>query len=294
MGSSASIPAPQKTPSAAENYASWLGGYTGQTDNRLAAELADLGILQQLNQAYNQNNLDLSKSMTPEYMQFMMDAQKQYGSGMNDWYLSEAQRLGDAYKTASIDPQAAKIMAALGDQVHGDVLAGGNLNAEENRQVEQAVRAAQISRGMTHGSSAEFQEAVEKTVGGQNLKSQRQNAAMSFLNLQKQTQGDPLSFVMGNAGSYANGIFNPASVNYQGVSALTGQAMDMDNQSNIAYNQGLYNTNALNAQNKANASSGLGSALGMAVGGIGGFFAGGPMGAMAGASLGGGMGGSLF
>lgn len=286
MGSSGSIPVPQKTPNAAQNYGNWLSGYTGQSDQRLAAELSDLGILNQMNQLYNQNQLDLSKSMTPEYMNFLMDAQKQYGGQMNDFYLAEAQRIGDAYRTASMDPQAAKVLAALGDQTYTDLLAGGKLSGEENRQIEQAVRAAQISRGMTHGNSAEFQEAVEKTVGGQNLKAQRQNAASAFLQLQNQTQGDPLSYVMGNAGSAANGIFNPQGVNYQGVSSLTGQAMDMDNQANIAYNQLKYNVNALNQQRKDSSRQGIGSILGMGLGlGLGGGLAGGMFGGSMGAAL---------
>ncbi|MBK8478117.1 MAG: hypothetical protein IPL39_17970, partial [Opitutaceae bacterium] len=80
------------------------------------------------------------------------------------------------------DPTGYANREALGQQVMADVALGDSLSPAQQRRMEQQMREAQASRGNILGDAPMVDEVMAITGYGDQLKQQRQAAAMGFLN----------------------------------------------------------------------------------------------------------------
>jgi hypothetical protein len=90
---------------------------------------------------------------------------------------------------SQVDPTGMAGRQALEQQLVGNVQLGSQLDAETQRQVEQATRLAQQARGNMYGTPQMVEEAMTTGQAGLALQSQRQAALLSYLQ-SGQTPGD--------------------------------------------------------------------------------------------------------
>jgi len=177
--------------------------------------------------------------------------------GLLDILNSYAPQLKADYRSAN--PEATAILDKLNQQATSDLDLGNTLNPDQNRLVEQAVRAGQASRGMGFGPADIYGETLQKSAFGQDLLNQRRSFASSVLGMDQNVYGQLFANLL-NMGLSPNqsrtggpGLFNVES----------------------PYAQDVYNTNynaaassAISHANNMNALIGAGiSALGNLGGG---------------------------
>lgn len=97
----------------------------------------------------------------------------------------------------SLRPEDAALREELQRQITSELQLGGQLSGDQNRLLEQSIQGAQTSRGTAFGNSAVSAEALSKGTFSEALKKDRQNAASQLLQLNAQTQLDPISAVLG-------------------------------------------------------------------------------------------------
>jgi hypothetical protein len=189
--------------------------------------------------------------------------------------ISDVERLGPRAVAAmeAMDPTQAALRKALNEQVLGDLEAGGELTADELRQVQQQIRRSQAARGRGYGPSDALEESMGTYLAGNQLKQSRRGMAMQLLGVNASTGGvDPGLAVLGRAwqgnpqassllgqsqaamGSSGPRLFDPWS-SY--ASQLYGQNYDAATQAAMA-----------EAENKAGIIGGAMSAAGSILGGI--------------------------
>lgn len=106
---------------------------------------------------------------------------------------------------------------------------GGNLSADETRQVVQGTRAAASSRGLGTGFGAAVQEVLARTQYAESRKNDRRNYAKSVEALTQQRTNADRGYVS-NTFSQAAGFFDPQMRLYgRGGSAVSGQTPGTSN-----------------------------------------------------------------
>jgi hypothetical protein len=125
-------------------------------------------------------NLELGKKGTYETAQWQQDLlpilNRVYAGAQSDSYAA-----ADAAARAA-NPEAYAARTALGRQIAEELAAGGTMTDAQKRAYTEKVRGAQAARGNIMGDSASFEEALSLTGYADQLKKDRQAAALSFLN----------------------------------------------------------------------------------------------------------------
>ena len=248
--------APPPAPTAGEDYASWVKEYAQYSPERRASELSDIYTAMEVAGVQIPAELELAAKYGPQYNQQAIDLEKQFAPQYNE--LAQQQRMNEVAQAAELtpllrgmeDPVQAAIRAELGRQIQGDLSAGSGLTPDMLREIEQAVRGGQQARGMTQGNSAVTAEAFGKGRAGQELATSRRNAAQQFLQTQAQTQTDPLQFVTGRQQTKLATPFAAQLPQMAGVSALTPQAMQINNAGTLQNQLLRYNTDTFNKMNR--------------------------------------------
>lgn len=260
-GSSApAVPAATVQPTAGENYASSIKAYLENLPQLQQAESADIQKQLANIDQYTPQALALNAKYSPQYNQQIIDLEKQmapqYDQLQRDQFTRTANQVKDLTPLlrSTEDPQNAAIRTELGRQIESELGMGASLDPSLQREIEQAVRSGQSSRGMMRGNSAVSAEALVKGTQADQLRRNRQSAASQFLQLQAQTQQDPWTMITGvsstrqstpyqatqptnNATSTVGGLTNMQS----GINASNSQSQ---NQVNLLQSQLNYNTKA--------------------------------------------------
>ncbi|HWA07916.1 MAG TPA: hypothetical protein VG838_00465 [Opitutaceae bacterium] len=138
---------------------------------------------------------DLQRSEDAKTFAQNLDLGKQGTYAQADWQKDLLPQLNKVYSQAQTDslnaanaagrannPSAYATRDALGAQIAADLAAGDQMTDAQKRQYQEKVRGAQAARGNILGDSAAFDEALQLTDYGDQLKQQRQQAAENFLN----------------------------------------------------------------------------------------------------------------
>lgn len=246
MGKSSSSPSPPKQPDAGENYESWIKSYSQYAGQRRKAELGDVETQLQIANKLAPAMLELQREYTPE----MVRLERQLSPMIYDLQQSQRQReiqdvaeLAPLLRQAVEDPQSYAIRQALGQQIEGELSRGASLDPGLAREIEQGIRAGQTARGMSRGTGAVSAEALMKGTQAEQLRRNRQNQAMAFLQNQATTQIDPWTAITGRQGvRQALSYGSPAMPQgYQGVGQMAPMAMQQNAQAAQMNNMLGYN-----------------------------------------------------
>ena len=242
--------------------------------------------------------IDIEREYRPQYTQLAIDDARNalYGNNGNNGVMAllnqvapeaariqqaglSAQRAGDIADVASLagsarsaydqlNPEGAALLRRRNEIAQQELDAGYGLTDSQQRQAQQAVRAAQAARGLGMGPTDAFTEALYLGDRGRQQFGERLNLADRTIGMNQSFYGDPFQQILGR----------PSGANPQGyLSQAQGYA------SGPVFNPHAYdalydfNANAQNAANiaGANASAGImGAGLG-ALGSIGGGLLGG-------------------
>lgn len=227
MGGGSSGTAPS-VPSAGQSFGEFNQDYARYAD-LYASNLA----------SDQQTHLDISREYSPKQVQQALDLERQfYPQAMQLQLAERTQEAQDAaalqpYLAATEDPATRRIRETLASQYEQELAAGSSMTPEMAREVEQAIRSAQSSRGLTRGGSAVSGEALYKGAAGQALRSQRQSAAENFLKTQTATTINPYTALTGRQAAMQT---TPTGVNpsFSGISNLAGQGMNAQSQAATA------------------------------------------------------------
>jgi len=183
----------------------------------LQAQLA-----QQLAEVYQPQQLALQLGLTEEYLpqfaaidQAIIEAERR---GDFETVLELSAMLPDI-RAAAESPEVTALRTALGTGLNEQLAMGTQLTPEQQRQVEQELRASEASRGIELGQGSANREAVAKAIEGQELLNQRQAQAQSFLAQEAAATADPFLAALGRpstslstgAAQQAGGLALPTS-----------------------------------------------------------------------------------
>lgn len=140
-------------------------------------------------------------------------------------------------REAAERPEATAMRNLLFSQIGGDLALGGTLNPEQERDVVQGTRSAQMARGLGMGQGEANRESVTRALEGMRLLRERQGAASGLLAQEATQQIDPFMAVLGRP---ANATTLAAQQTQQG----SGQA-----------NVGQMSQNYWNSVNNANTNT---------------------------------------
>lgn len=135
---------------------------------------------------------DIAALNSDKMAQVMLDLQRKYGDDYIDEARSQLER-SDPEGFAARKELYDQIMGQLGEerdttmartlqqQIQDELEAGGTLDDQTRREVEQSVRRGQTARGNTMGNAAQFEEAMQVGTAAENRRNQRQGKALQFL-----------------------------------------------------------------------------------------------------------------
>lgn len=162
-------------------------------------------------------------------------------------YTSEAKR-----QLRELDPEGVALREQLGRSLATELSAGTGLTPEEERQVTQSVRGAQVARGNIYGGAPIAQEAISRYGAGVQRQQQRMANVQSYLGLNPiVAQAGGLSALQQGAAPYSptpipQGVnVNPAA-GQVGTNFALGVYGNQTSQYNamLDYNASIYNTQA--------------------------------------------------
>ena len=216
-------------------------------------------------------NADVSGKVSDQMAQALLDIQNNYGSAYIQQRLADLkqsdptgyaarQQLFDKI-TSDAEANPDRPMATeLQGQVNDMLKNSGQLDEQGKQQVEQGVRAGQVSKGIYLGNAPASQEASAVVGAADNLKAQQQGAAQSYLNAgisPEDVQYRRIQQSLSNLGAFVNGTtpeaqfgslsgaqngaapFNP--VNYSTPASL--MPMNGAAQTGINFQNSVYQTN---------------------------------------------------
>ena len=127
------------------------------------------------------------------------------------------------------DPAGMGMLDQLTQTANSDLALGGQLNANQNRLMNQSTRSGQAARGMGNGPSDVFSEMLAKMGYGDALQQQRQSNAMDInkVRLALGTRGTDVALGMGTG-------VGPALISNDFAGSLLGSVYGANTQSNIA------------------------------------------------------------
>jgi hypothetical protein len=129
--------------------------------------------------------------------------------------MSRAYNVGDvaqfggsaAGAVRGVNPQASGLLDLLSGQVKTQLAADNQLDPNQVRQVQQSVRSGQAARGLGFGPSDVYQETLQTSGYGDQLRAARQAAAGNVLGLENAYVTAPaLGLVSGDSGAGAMGL----------------------------------------------------------------------------------------
>lgn len=210
---------------------------TALTDNSAEAQVKAFQQLIPLLPQYAQTLTDIQRTQAPQISDINLQQQQVYGPQL-------IQSALDNLKLA--DPTGFQIRQTLGSSILDDLNKGRSLSDQQKRDLEQGVRAGQVSRGGGTGLSDSIEEAVQKYNLGENLYQNRLANAGSFLN------GSTPQSSFGQL----NQAGKTAPVGTQDVSGFSSQLFPSTNQliGSQVSNYGNY-ANSVNALNSLNSSN---------------------------------------
>ena len=238
---------------------------------------------------YAQLDLDIAKQLAPDLLNLYETSQRRLGA--LDRETLAAQREADisaiedygtramqGYRAAAdaANPEQAALMAELNKQALSDLQLGGQLNASEQRDLQQAARGAQAARGFGYGLNDAAIESWAQMQGSDQKRRQRQGFAQSMAGLNQSNSVDPFMAILGRPSSMTPAMtgsfvgkaqgFNPGAM----FSPESQYAADIYNQNY----QGQLAARTATAKNRASMiGAGMGAVGGMfgAAGKVGGF-----------------------
>ena len=238
---------------------------------------------------YAQLDLDIAKQLAPDLLNLYETSQRRLGA--LDRETLAAQREADisaiedygtramqGYRAAAdaANPEQAALMAELNKQALSDLQLGGQLNASEQRELQQAARGAQAARGFGYGINDAAIESWAQMQGSDQKRRQRQGFAQSMAGLNQSNSVDPFMAILGRPSSMTPAMtgsfvgqaqgFNPGAM----FSPESQYAADIYNQNY----QGQLAARTATAKNRASMiGAGMGAVGGMfgAAGKVGGF-----------------------
>ena len=238
---------------------------------------------------YAQLDLDIAKQLAPDLLDLYETSQRRLGA--LDRETLAAQREADisaiedygtramqGYRAAAdaANPEQAALMAELNKQALSDLKLGGQLNASEQRDLQQAARGAQAARGFGYGINDAAIESWAQMQGSDQKRRQRQGFAQSMAGLNQANSVDPFMAILGRPSSMTPAMtgsfvgqaqgFNPGAM----FSPESQYAADIYNQNY----QGQLAARTATAKNRASMiGAGMGAVGGMfgAAGKVGGF-----------------------
>jgi hypothetical protein len=170
--------------------------------------------------------------------------------------LTNLAQLGPQYTAAinAASPESANLLGQLNTQASSELAAGTQLTADQQRQLNNQVNAAQASRGVAYGPAAAYGNVLANSQAGQQMQQQRQQFAGSVLGANNQFYTDPFLSILGtpsNSTGAAGNLLGGAS------QLLPGQ------QFNPNAGESVYNSQAQTASaNTASSNSLTGSLIG--------------------------------
>lgn len=169
---------------------------------------------------YNALNLQSQSSSLSNYNKDILNLQlqaiennKQYANKVLQYQKVYAPQYISQFTSAlkQADPEYWANYKLQGSQVLDDLNKGNALSSMQQRNVEQATRAAQISRGNAYGNASAAQEVYNKFMAGEQAYQNRQASAVNFL------KNSPYNgWNLSNIAAYA-----PASAYQSGYSTMT-------------------------------------------------------------------------
>ncbi len=163
---------------------------------------------------YAQLDLDIAKQLAPDLLDLYETSQRRLGA--LDRETLAAQREADisaiedygtramqGYRAAAdaANPEQAALMAELNKQALSDLQLGGQLNASEQRDLQQAARGAQAARGFGYGINDAAIESWAQMQGSDQRRRQRQGFAQSMAGLNQANSVDPFMAILGRPSS---------------------------------------------------------------------------------------------
>tara|TARA_R100000315_G_C5235404_1_gene147163 strand:- start:2480 stop:3343 length:864 start_codon:yes stop_codon:yes gene_type:complete len=163
---------------------------------------------------YAQLDLDIAKQLAPDLLNLYETSQRRLGA--LDRETLAAQREADisaiedygtramqGYRAAAdaANPEQAALMAELNKQALSDLQLGGQLNASEQRDLQQAARGAQAARGFGYGINDAAIESWAQMQGSDQRRRQRQGFAQSMAGLNQSNSVDPFMAILGRPSS---------------------------------------------------------------------------------------------
>ena len=163
---------------------------------------------------YAQLDLDIAKQLAPDLLDLYETSQRRLGA--LDRETLAAQREADisaiedygtramqGYRAAAdaANPEQAALMAELNKQALSDLQLGGQLNASEQRDLQQAARGAQAARGFGYGINDAAIESWAQMQGSDQKRRQRQGFAQSMAGLNQANSVDPFMAILGRPSS---------------------------------------------------------------------------------------------
>ena len=194
---------------------------TLQAQIDLAPQL--FGAEQQFRGKYAQLDMDIAEKMAPQLLDLYESSQLRLGE--MDREQLDLQRGGDiaaiekygGRARAAIDaanPEQAALLKELNAQAMGDLQLGGQLNAGEQRIINQSARGAQAARGFGYGINDAAIESWAQLQGSEQKRQQRQGFAQSMVGINQATKADPFMAILGR----------PSSMNPMMGGGVVGQA----------------------------------------------------------------------
>lgn len=209
--------------------------------------------LKQYNQDLQALQLQALQEFAPQYAAAQLAYEKEYGP---QFVAQQVARQREA------DPTYWGIRDALGSQIEGDLANGNALSEAQKRQVNQSSRASMAARG---GSSSGYAPAAQEVLGeflaGEGLKTNRQNAASSFLSMGANSP----SLTQTGAAPTAN----VSTSSYSTLSPYMYSNAASAGQNAVNYNNNIYNQQVAWAQNQNSQPSMFSSLMGTVMQGMG-------------------------
>jgi hypothetical protein len=201
--------------------------YYQDTLGTLQAQVQEAPALYQSEAAYqpgyaqlNLNNLNTllnggggQPGIVQQYTQNLIPAQNQAQIAA-----TSAQRQADVGNVLQLGPQAtaaigaanpgaASLLASLTQQGQAGLNAGTGLTADQQRQLNNSVAAAQGSRGMAYGPAPAYAQVLANSQFGNQQQQQRQQFATGLVGVNQQYFGDPFEAILGRPSSAAQNAY---------------------------------------------------------------------------------------
>lgn len=106
--------------------------------------------------------------------QYLIDLQKEYGAQFADMARDQLR---------AVDPTGFALREQLGSTLQSELAAGSGLTPDEERQITQSIRGAQVARGNIYGGAPVAEEAIARYNLGEQKQQQRMANVQSYLGL---------------------------------------------------------------------------------------------------------------